>query len=47
MICNKMEVEEMNKACSRNKIRLCTIFGRKTLRNYSEDLGIDGRITLE
>ena len=47
MICNQMEVEEMGKACSTNKIGVRTIFGRKTLRNYSEDLGIDKRIMLE
>jgi hypothetical protein len=46
MICNQMKAEEMDKAYSTNKIGVRTTFGRKTLRNYSEDLGIDKRIKL-
>jgi len=47
MICNQMKVEEMDEACSTNKIGVRTRFVRKTLRNHSEDLGIDKRIILE
>jgi hypothetical protein len=47
MICNKIKVEEMGKACSTNTIGVLTIFAKKTLRIYSEDLGIDKGIILE